>query len=567
MNVPSSSNNSNEIIINRAFGTRLRNEKDVETVAQTYQTVKYNLTKPPFTIPTSFDGREIWKDFLSPVLNQNQCGNCYLYSSTTMLADRFAILSLGQIKFIASPQSVSICGYQFGNTGTNISSVWENEQALQKLDKQNISSGICNGGTLYDAANILYTSGVTDNSCIPEIINFNGNPIDIQSTEDGSNIPNCYKITSLQLDTCADGKNAMKSYRTQTSYNINDDEMSIMIDLLSYGPVLCGFQIYNSFMEGYDGTTIYQAPDSTTSQPIGGHAVVIVGFGTDNKIPYWLIRNSWGTDWGLNGYFKIQRRLTGCQLEQNCMGFIPSFIGMTITNSEIIPLETEAEIEANKFSGHYLDPITGYYITGLQKISQCKLSGDTIPVINPQFALPKYNKFYAYNYVPSYNAPVNKNLPQMPPQEVICNTPYPSPTTNQYPYQYLSPQESPSSRITVINPPSSFNISNYIWSNKAIFAIIILFILLIFLLWYLSINKVSKPTIQQPIIQQPIIQQPMTQQPMIQQPIIQQPMTQQPMIQQPMIQQPIIQQPMTQQPMIQQPKNPLNIIPINSITV
>lgn len=35
--------------------------------------------------------------------------------------------------------------------------------------------------------------------------------------------------------------------------------------------------------------------------PLGGHAVRIVGWGVDNKVPYWLVANSWNTDWGDNG--------------------------------------------------------------------------------------------------------------------------------------------------------------------------------------------------------------------------------------------------------------------------
>ena len=38
------------------------------------------------------------------------------------------------------------------------------------------------------------------------------------------------------------------------------------------------------------------------------HAVLVVGWGTQNNIPYWLIKNSWGTTFGDKGYIKIKRR-------------------------------------------------------------------------------------------------------------------------------------------------------------------------------------------------------------------------------------------------------------------
>ena len=42
------------------------------------------------------------------------------------------------------------------------------------------------------------------------------------------------------------------------------------------------------------------------------HAVVIVGYGTEKGVDYWLVKNSWGKGWGDRGYFKIKRGVHMC---------------------------------------------------------------------------------------------------------------------------------------------------------------------------------------------------------------------------------------------------------------
>ncbi|KAI0210885.1 Cathepsin K [Lamellibrachia satsuma] len=47
--------------------------------------------------------------------------------------------------------------------------------------------------------------------------------------------------------------------------------------------------------------------DPRCSKRSANHAVLVVGYGTHNGTKYWLIKNSWGTSWGLDGYMMLER--------------------------------------------------------------------------------------------------------------------------------------------------------------------------------------------------------------------------------------------------------------------
>ncbi|XP_016121449.1 cathepsin B-like, partial [Sinocyclocheilus grahami] len=83
-----------------------------------------------------------------------------------------------------------------------------------------------------------------------------------------------------------------------------------MKELFKNGPVEAAFTVYEDFLHYKSG--VYQ---HVSGSVLGGHAIKILGWGEENSVPYWLAANSWNTDWGDNGFFKILRGEDHCGIE------------------------------------------------------------------------------------------------------------------------------------------------------------------------------------------------------------------------------------------------------------
>lgn len=117
--------------------------------------------------------------------------------------------------------------------------------------------------------------------------------------------------------TCKDGSEKKKYYSKnayiiepmQDEENYYDYIAIIMDQLINYGPGVSSITTYEDFMRGNFDIYSYDGKSSN----LGGHAIVIFGYGVYNDRYYWLIQNSWGEDWGENGFAKIEFGQVGAE--------------------------------------------------------------------------------------------------------------------------------------------------------------------------------------------------------------------------------------------------------------
>lgn len=291
-----------------------------------------------------------WKSFMIPPTNQGSCGSCWGYSVANTLTDRYNIWSKKKILNGLSPFLILNCNI--------FATFFKNQELVKEIDYEtwNKETG-CYGNILL--ASILYTYffGLSTIECFPydvenikaykeqqtnysffdasnKNINLKNHTFNLKDFTSNKLTPSCAFVTQAQsspFEYCQNLINVNK-YKTYSSivqnfsithfYSIEKEEEQIQIEILSNGPVIGAFLVYNDFYSFNPKESIYIHTEDGSS-PIGGHAVEIVGWGEENGIKYWWIKNTWGEDYGIGGYFRFLRGYNMCHIEQNIHGFFP----------------------------------------------------------------------------------------------------------------------------------------------------------------------------------------------------------------------------------------------------
>ena len=74
---------------------------------------------------------------------------------------------------------------------------------------------------------------------------------------------------------------------------------------MARGPVTSNMLVFKDLINYESG--IYTQTDDfgNPDDLIGAHAVLLVGWGRLNETDFWVVKNSWGADWGENGYIRM----------------------------------------------------------------------------------------------------------------------------------------------------------------------------------------------------------------------------------------------------------------------
>jgi cathepsin L len=215
-----------------------------------------NVTKfevnPSLQAPSSCD----WRSYNKKVKNQGQCGSCYSFAALGALEGMLSRKNGGR-DYDLSEQNIVDCSGPQGNYG-------------------------CNGGFMTATFKYIKQMGG---------VNYN------------QNYP--YEGVVKQCRFNSNNKVGLASY-AEIPYG---SEQALEQALATVGPVAIALDASpRSFMMYSRG--IFNEPQCNAQKL--SHAVLAVGYGTENGTPYYLVKNSWGTGWGEGGYFKIIKGKNMC---------------------------------------------------------------------------------------------------------------------------------------------------------------------------------------------------------------------------------------------------------------
>jgi len=230
--------------------------------------------------PHSIDWR--LTEAVTPIKNQGQCGSCWAFSATETIESHFIIAEGMQYGVSLSPQQVTSC---------------------------TIADYGCGGGEPMDAYDHIMT--------VPGLTNEWNWPY-VQSMTEATATANCTAGKEAMINgtlESLEGRFAQISgynFATPPCYDAGcyHQNLTALADAVEHGPVsIC---VVAQMWDYYESGVMTAEQCGPMGDAFVDHCVQLVGF--DRKQNYWIVRNSWGTEWGEEGNIYLQMDMNTCGL-------------------------------------------------------------------------------------------------------------------------------------------------------------------------------------------------------------------------------------------------------------
>ncbi|KAE8573296.1 digestive cysteine proteinase 1 [Halyomorpha halys] len=202
-------------------------------------------------VPQSFDWRD--KNAVTPIKDQKQCLSCWIFS---------AVGAVESQHFIKTGQLVTL-----------------SEQNVLDCVNAPVDTGHCRVGWMDTAFEYILNNGI--------------------DTEES--YPYEAEIKECRFDAANVGA-TITGYADLPS----GDEKVLKTAVATVGPVSVAIDSMDGNFQHYQSGVYYSENCQNTEDKLD-HALLIIGYGKENGQPYWLVKNSWGTTWGEDGFAKIAR--------------------------------------------------------------------------------------------------------------------------------------------------------------------------------------------------------------------------------------------------------------------